>query len=361
VRDKIDLEEQAAKLRFETREVEGRKLKLAIVELPSFYGDRDPTKRQGSRDLERILKQVKQEKADGLLLDLSRNGGGLLEDAVRISGFFVAEGAVVGIRGTTERSRLLQDVDDQTLYAGPLVVLTSRVSASASEILAGALQDYDRAVIVGDDQTFGKGTVQSVFPLPPGLGALKVTTALFFRPGGASTQASGVASDVVVPSPFNLDLFGEKKLPHSLPPQSVPPFPSAGANAPGPDRWRPVTPGTVSALRTRSEKRQQSDGALQKVREDLAERAKDDGVLEIAEVLRPSDQAAEGSPQADVDAGAAAAATGGDTAAADDAAGRPRAGRNEPTPQLEEALRVLGDLVVLQASEGTLAEAAAAP
>jgi carboxyl-terminal processing protease len=348
VRDKIDLEEQAAKLRFETREVEGRTLKLAVVELPSFYGDRDPSKRQGSRDMERILKQVRAEKTDGMLLDLSRNGGGLLEDAVRISGFFIAEGAVVGIRGTTERPRVLQDVDDETLYGGPLVVLTSRVSASASEILAGALQDYQRAVIVGDDQTFGKGTVQSVFPLPPGLGALKVTTALFFRPGGASTQASGVASDVVIPSPFNLDLFGEKKLPHSLPPQSVSPFPSEEARGTGAGSWRPLSPDLVLALRTRSESRQQSDAALLKVREELAERSRDDGVLEIAEILE-SDRAKD-TPgmRAEVDAGVPAGAGSGETAAADDAGGKAKAARDEPTPQLEEALRVLGDLVVLQ-------------
>lgn len=357
VRDKIDLEEQAAKLRFETLEVDGRKLKLAVVELPSFYGDRDPTKRQGSRDLERLLREVKQAKVDGLLLDLSRNGGGLLDDAVRISGFFVSEGAVVGIRGSTERSRLLQDLDDETLYSGPLVVFTSRLSASASEILAGALQDYGRAVIVGDDHTFGKGTVQSVFPLPPGLGALKVTTALFFRPGGASTQASGVASDVVVPSPFNLDLFGEKRQPRSLPPQSVPPFPSASANGPGEDRWQPITPELVQALRKRSEARQRSDEALQKVRRELAERAKDDGVLEIAEVLKQEGPAANGSHAA---TDAPGAASGGETAASDDPA-RPRGASDEPTPQLEEALRVLGDLVVLQTGgAGSVAEAATA-
>jgi carboxyl-terminal processing protease len=343
VRDKIDLEEQAAKLRFETRDLDGQKMRLAVVELPSFYGDRDPSKRQGSRDLEKILKQVREEKVDGMVLDLSRNGGGLLEDAVRISGFFIAEGAMVGIRGTTERSRLLEDNDDETLYSGPLVVLTSRVSASASEILAGALQDYHRAVIVGDDQTFGKGTVQSVFPLPPGLGALKVTTALFFRPGGASTQASGVMSDVVVPSPFNLDVFGEKKLPHSLPPQSVPPFPSAAANSDGENLWVPLTPTVVSELRTRSESRQQGNEDLKKVRADLDERAKDDGVLQIAEILKPADgKNGDGKKAAaDGDGVDGAAATPGD--------------RDKPTPQLEEALRVLGDLVALQKSASVAA------
>jgi carboxyl-terminal processing protease len=338
VRDKIDLEEQAAKLRFEDREQDGQKVRLAVVELPSFYGDRDPSKRQGSRDLEKILKQVREEKVDGMVLDLSRNGGGLLEDAVRISGFFIAEGAMVGIRGTTERSRLLEDTDDETLYSGPLVVLTSRVSASASEILAGALQDYHRAVIVGDDQTFGKGTVQSVFPLPAGLGALKVTTALFFRPGGASTQASGVTSDVVVPSPFNLDVFGEKKLPHSLPPQSVPPFPSAAANSDGENPWTPLTASLVTELRSRSESRQQGDEELKKVRADLDERAKDDGVLQIADVLKPAGEEKDGD-------GTKAAAANGETPPLV----KP-ADRDKPTPQLLEALRVLGDLVSLQKS-----------
>lgn len=349
VRDKIDLEEQAAKLRIEEREVDGRKLKLAVVELPSFYGDRDPNKRQGSRDMARILEQVRESKADGLVLDLSRNGGGLLEDAVRISGFFIAEGAVVGIRGTTERNRVLNDSDEDVQYRGPLVVLISRVSASASEILAGALQDYDRAVIVGDDQTFGKGTVQSVFPLPPGLGALKVTTALFFRPGGDSTQASGVASDVVVPSPFNLDVFGERKLPYSLPPQSVSPFPSDEANAANEAAWTPVTPTLVTELRSRSEARQRADEELAKVREDLAERAKDDGVLEIAEILKPEKKVDTAGLGAGIEAGVPAGGGAADTAATDDAVGGRR--NDEPTPQLEEALRVLGDLVVLQTRE----------
>jgi len=357
VRDKIDLEEQAAKLRVEEREIEGRKLRLAVVELPSFYGDRDPSKRQGSRDLARILEDAKEANADGLLLDLSRNGGGLLEDAVRISGFFISEGAVVGIRGTTERSRVLNDSDESVQYRGPLVVLTSRVSASASEILAGALQDYRRAVIVGDDQTFGKGTVQSVFPLPPGLGALKVTTALFFRPGGASTQAAGVASDVVIPSPFNLDLFGESKLPYSLPPQSVSPFPSGEANAGNGEGWTPVTPDLVAELRARSEARQRTDEALQKVREELAERARDDGVLEIAEILRPEKKTDTASLGEGLDVGVAPGAASPETAAAESAG---RARRDEKTPQLEEALRVLADLVVLQTREVGAREVGAA-
>jgi carboxyl-terminal processing protease len=250
VRDKIDLEEQAAKLRYETVPVGDRNLKLAVLDLPSFYGDRDPSKRQCSRDVADILRQIQKEEADGLLLDLSRNGGGLLDDAVRISGFFIREGGVVAIKDAASRTRVLPDPDDGTLYSGPMVVLTSRVSASASEILAGALKDYRRAVIVGDDHTFGKGTVQSVIPLRPGLGAMRVTTALFFRPGGNSTQNSGVEADIVLPSLFDAESFGEKSQPYSLPSQRIDPFRSALANHPEGARHRARAP---RGLRRREE------------------------------------------------------------------------------------------------------------
>ena len=193
VRDKIDLAEQAASLRFETRERNGKPFKLAIIDLPSFYGDSDPGQRQCTDDVEKLLEQVKEAKADGLLLDLSRNGGGLLEHAVKISGFFIRKGEVVGVQNARGQLSVLSDRDERILYTGPMVVHVSRVSASASEILAGALKDYHRAVITGDDHTFGKGTVQTVTPLPPGLGALKITTARFFRPGGQSTQNDGVS------------------------------------------------------------------------------------------------------------------------------------------------------------------------
>jgi carboxyl-terminal processing protease len=274
VRDTIDLEEQAAKLRFEERDLDGKHLKLAVLELPSFYGDADPTKRQCTDDVTRLLAQVKQEKADGLLLDLSRNGGGLLQHAVEISGYFLREGEVVAIANGRGQKQMLRDPDRSTLYAGPLVVLISRVSASAAEILAGALKDYQRGVIVGDDHTFGKGTVQTVSTLPPGEGALKITTGLFFRPGGQSTQHSGVPADVVMPSFLAGvgDEFGEKTQPYSLPPESIAPFLSDSANAEkGPDRWRRVTPGTVAVL-SNSKRRIEANAEFVELREKIAER-----------------------------------------------------------------------------------------
>ncbi len=163
-------------------------------------------------------------KADGLLLDLSRNGGGKLESSVEIAGLFIRQGGVVAVKDVFSDVQVLADQDAEIAYSGPLVILTSRITASASEIVAGAMKDYGRAVIVGDDHTFGKGTVQSFVHQPGRLGAIKVTTALFFRPGGASTQHDGVAADVVLPSLFATDDLGERYTPYSLKTQVIPPF-----------------------------------------------------------------------------------------------------------------------------------------
>ena len=148
------------------------------LELPSFYGGRDPADRQSSDDLRKLLEEAKKEKAAGVLLDLSRNGGGLLDTAIEIAGFFIREGGVVAVKDTFGKIQILRDPDANIIYDGPLVVLTSRVSASASEIVAGAMKDYNRAILVGDDHTFGKGTVQSMVPLRSRLGALKVNMSI---------------------------------------------------------------------------------------------------------------------------------------------------------------------------------------
>jgi carboxyl-terminal processing protease len=331
VRDKIDLEEQAAKLAFETVEHEGKRLKLAVIELPSFYGDGDgdPGKRQGSRDVQRLLEEAKREKAQGLLLDLSRNGGGLLDDAVRISGFFVRRGGIVAVQSSEERRRVLEDPDGALLWPGPLVLLTSRVSASASEILAGAMKDYRRAVVVGDAHTFGKGTVQSLIPLRPGLGALKVTTGLFFRPGGRSTQHEGVAADVVLPSVLTEDLVGERTQPHSLKVEDIESFVSTAANGDGDgDRFRPVSHPIVSELARRSQARVASSAEFREIEQQVAKRKADDGVVRLAELLAEQEQekAKNGGEKKPTEAAQAEGA---------------------PTPHRDEALQVLADLVLL--------------
>jgi carboxyl-terminal processing protease len=189
-RDKVTIEDAAATLEFQEIEVGGSKKKLAILDLPTFYGDPDPSKRQSGRDVRDLLRQVHEAKADGLLLDLSRNGGGKLESSVEIAGLFIRDGGVVAVKNVFSEVQVLEDNDEDIIYDGPLVILTSRITASASEIVAGAMKDYQRAVIVGDDHTFGKGTVQSFVHQPGRLGAIKVTTALFFRPGGERDRRS---------------------------------------------------------------------------------------------------------------------------------------------------------------------------
>jgi carboxyl-terminal processing protease len=324
-RDKIDLTERAAKLRFEERTVGERKIKLAVLELSSFYGDASSaTDRQCPDDVLKLLEQARREGADGLLLDLSGNGGGVLEHAVRISGFFVRSGEIVRIVDSRGESKPLWDRDDKVLWSGPMVVHTSRVSASASEILAGALKDYGRAVITGDDHTFGKGTVQTVSSLPPGLGALKITTALFFRPGGQSTQKDGVSSDVFIPSPFSRDGFGEASQDYALDGETIEPFVSRTANAlnGSGDRWKPLTEPVLARLRERSQQRVDSSQEFAELRQKIAE-AEAEAELKLADLMErqgeegPEDEAADG-----------------DVAVED-----------EPTPQLEEALNVLADLV----------------
>src|SRR5262249_41862497 len=156
---------------------------------PSFYGG--PSEEGGRSayvDVKKLLEEAKAEKVDGILLDLSRNGGGLLEDAVRIAGLFIKRGGVVATKNTNGKVEVLEEEAEDGVSSGPLVVMTSPASASAAEILAGALKDYHRAVIAGGEHTFGKGTVQVLLPLPGELGAMKVTTGMFFLPAGWSTQ-----------------------------------------------------------------------------------------------------------------------------------------------------------------------------
>ena len=337
VRDRIDLEQQAAKL--DIREVKqgDRTYKLGLLELPSFYGDGDPrTRRQGSRDVRRLLYEAREAKVDGIVLDLSRNGGGLLDDAVKITGFFIREGGVVAVRDTEEANSIHKDPDRGILYSGPLVILTSRISASASEILAGAMKDYGRAVIVGDDHTFGKGTVQSMLPLGrPDLGALKVTTGIFFRPGGASTQLAGVSADVVLPSLLATDRIGERVHENALEPETVRQFRTAVS--PGrKGSWKPVTDEMVAELARRSAERVNKDEAFQEIIAAINEREADDGVIRLAEMNDDgNDEATTGSLGGDT--ASTAAPTEGDADEEDD----------EPTPHAEEALRVLADLIQL--------------
>jgi len=344
VRDQIDLKEQAASLHIRAVEVAGRKLKLAVINLPSFYGGRDPSNRQASRDVHRLLDQANAQGAEGLVLDVSRNGGGLLEDAVTLTGFFINQGGVVAVQEKNDRRRVHDDPGKGIVWSGPMVVLTTRVTASASEILAGALQDYHRAIVVGDGHTFGKGTVQSVFPLRAGLGALKVTTGMFYRPGGLSTQLSGVPSDVLVPSLFASNRFGESTQPNALPPRSTQPFLSTRADGKAPAHFTPITPDLIAKLSRRSLARVGTNPFFGKVKEELAKQVQEDGVVHLADLMADKEDGKSSEPGT-----SAAGVPGSETASVGAPDHEPGKQTSEkPSPPVEEALHILGDLVVFE-------------
>lgn len=343
VRDKINLEEQAAKLRFEEIDAGGRKHKLAVLELPSFYGDKETGSRQATDDVVKLLKEARAAKAEGLLLDLSRNGGGLLDHAVKITGYFIGKGGVVAVGDSRQQTQVLDDPDEGIEWSGPLVVLTSRVTASAAEIFAGAVKDYHRGVIVGDDQTFGKGSVQTVAPLPPGLGALKLTTALFFRPGGQSTQQIGVPADIVVPALTANDELGERNQPYSLPPRSIDAFAAGKPKLSG--GYTPIDAATVEALAARSRARVGADGRFAEIEKELAEQKANKGEVKVADLLEKKEKK---------DADTASTGEAGGSTAGDSAMLAPTGipGEDEKPddrkPQVDEALRILGDLISIK-------------
>ena len=225
IRDEVKLEEQAATGRVaRVTQADGSTNKFGVVRLPTFYGTMDkrpnqPGFRSATLDVARQIAAFNSENVAGLVLDLRNNGGGSLREAVSLVGLFVRSGPVVQVREPRQIVVLpVPNMDPAMAFRRPMVVLINRASASASEIVAGALQDYGRAVLVGDSQSHGKGTVQTVMPLgSEKLGSMKVTTASFYRINGFSTQRKGVASDIVIPSMLDGLDIGEDKLPGALP------------------------------------------------------------------------------------------------------------------------------------------------
>jgi carboxyl-terminal processing protease len=229
VRDKIKLEDQQAKKSVINYEKNGKALKMGVITLPSFYMDfdayqkGDPNYTSTTRDVQRLIKELQAEKVDGLVLDLRNNGGGSLAEAIDLTGLFIKNGPVVQVKNSSNRIELGQDDDASVTYSGPLVVLTNRFSASASEIFAGAIQDYHRGVIVGES-TYGKGTVQTVVDLKRFIndpknevGDLKITFQKFYRVTGSSTQHKGVTPDIKLPTALDPEQFGESSSPSALP------------------------------------------------------------------------------------------------------------------------------------------------
>ncbi|MBI4347772.1 MAG: carboxy terminal-processing peptidase [Elusimicrobia bacterium] len=272
VRDEIKLTEQEARAKVLTVPGRGKRPhRVGLLTLPEFYSDmrggRDA--KSTTRDVERLLVRLKQEKIEGLILDLRRNGGGSLKEAVALTGLFIPQGPVVQVKDTQGAIQLLEDTEPGTEFGGPLVVLTSRASASASEILAGAMQDYGRAVVVGEKSTFGKGTVQAMVDLanylPPSMrslkpGSLKLTIQKFYRVSGASTQNRGVIPDIRVPSMTDEADFSESSQKNALPYDEVAPAPHQKLDA--------ILP-PVSVLKKSSEERVRASKEFAWVVEDV--------------------------------------------------------------------------------------------
>jgi len=227
VRGKVTLEAQAARKEVKTIKRGDKELKVGVINVPGFYSDYEAQRagnadyRSTTRDVRRLIDELRKENVDGLVLDLRGNGGGFLPEAQSLTGLFIDRGPVVQVKFSTGEKEVLDDPDAGLAYSGPLAVLVDRFSASASEIFAGAIQDYRRGVVLGQ-RTFGKGTVQNLVPLSrytsrPVNGQLTVTIGKFYRVTGESTQHRGVEPDVQLASPISLEEVGESALDDALP------------------------------------------------------------------------------------------------------------------------------------------------
>ena len=272
---------------------DGTPWRIGVINLPSFYMDMAGAQqgqadyKSSTRDCRRLLDQFREQGVDGVVLDLRNNGGGSLPEAIKLTGLFIDRGPVVQIKDADHQVRPYDDTEAGVSWEGPLVVLTNKFSASASEILAGAIQDYHRGIIVGDEATHGKGTVQSLLDLgrqlfqrfdnAPSLGAIKITMQQFYRPSGASTQLEGVKSDVVLPSLTTHLPVGEGDLDHAIPFDRVQP-----ARYTAVDR---VSAALVERLRERSESRVEGRKEFAKLADDVAryQRRKDEQTISLVE------------------------------------------------------------------------------
>ena len=225
VRDQVQLEEQDASKKIIAIPGKNKTKRIGVIDIPTFYIDfkaaqaGEPNYKSTTRDVRRLLTELKTEKLDGIIIDLRGNGGGSLQEANELTGLFIDKGPTVVVRNSRGHTEKQVDPDPEQLYSGPMVVMIDRLSASASEIFAGAMQDYGRALIIGS-QSYGKGTVQSIQPLNHG--QLKLTLAKFYRVSGQSTQNQGVLPDITFPSLYDGRKIGESTLPEALPWDTIP-------------------------------------------------------------------------------------------------------------------------------------------
>ena len=268
IREQIQLKDRAAKSAVypvTITEAGGatKQLKIGVIDLPSFYMDFEGRQnhekgyKSSSVDMLNEVTKLKKAGVDAMVVDLRSNGGGSLDESIDIAGLFFDKGPVVQIKDTRGSVFVQKDEDGKTAYAGPLLVMINRQSASASEIFAGAIQDYQRGLIVGDTHTFGKGTVQNLNDIDEKLGAIKVTISKFYRPSGSSTQLKGVESDIVLPDLMDDYEIGEKHYDYALPWEKIASSDYKAFNL--------VTPEIVKPLRESSKERVAKDKGFEKI------------------------------------------------------------------------------------------------
>jgi carboxyl-terminal processing protease len=280
-RDRIELKDSEARSQIIPRgkKADGTPYQIGVIQLPSFYMDMDGARmnlsdyKSTTRDVRRLLEEFKAKNVDEVVIDLRWNGGGSLTEAVNMTGLFIQSGPVVQVKGPDGRtSPYKPPVEEGFVWNGPLVVIINKFSASASEIFAGAIQDYGRGIVIGDHSTHGKGTVQQLFDLGnqlfrlrevPNMGALKLTIQQFYRPGGDSTQNRGVVSDVELPSLTTQLDVGEADLDYALKFSQVDPLPH--------DNFHMVDAKMVDALRKRSQERISKSEYFSKVNREIGQ------------------------------------------------------------------------------------------
>ncbi|WP_168185111.1 carboxy terminal-processing peptidase [Pseudomonas sp. PICF141] len=263
-REAVKLEDQAVKKSVLNLKQDGKDYKLGVIEIPAFYLDfkafraGDPDYKSTTRDVKKLLTELQKDKVDGVVIDLRNNGGGSLQEATELTSLFIDKGPTVLVRNADGRVDVLEDENPGAFYKGPMVLLVNRLSASASEIFAGAMQDYHRALVIGG-QTFGKGTVQTIQPLNHG--ELKLTLAKFYRVSGQSTQHQGVLPDIDYPSIIDTKEIGESALPEAMPWDTI-----RAAIKPALDPFKPY----ITQLKSEHDMRTAKDAEFVYIRDKLA-------------------------------------------------------------------------------------------
>ncbi|RON12392.1 tail-specific protease [Pseudomonas frederiksbergensis] len=263
-REAVKLEDQAVKKSVLNLKQDGKDYKLGVIEIPAFYLDfkafraGDPDYKSTTRDVKKLLTELQKDKVDGVVIDLRNNGGGSLQEATELTSLFIDKGPTVLVRNADGRVDVLEDENPGAFYKGPMALLVNRLSASASEIFAGAMQDYHRALIIGG-QTFGKGTVQTIQPLNHG--ELKLTLAKFYRVSGQSTQHQGVLPDIDYPSIIDTKEIGESALPEAMPWDTI-----RAAIKPALDPFKPY----ITQLKSEHDVRTAKDAEFVFIRDKLA-------------------------------------------------------------------------------------------